>query len=50
MVFWQLLAAALVMRRKHFIVEPRPLPAAPLVVRRRWLIVVPMPMPKAPRM
>jgi hypothetical protein len=45
-----LFAAALVVRRRYFIVAPRPFPAAPLVVRRRWLIVVPMPMPEAPRM
>ena len=38
------------MRRRYFIVAPRPFPAAPLVVCRRCLIVVPMPMPEAPRM
>jgi hypothetical protein len=45
-----LFAAALVVRRRYFIVAPRPFPAAPLVVRRRCLMVVPMPMPEAPRM
>jgi hypothetical protein len=43
-------AAALVVRRRYFIVAPRPFPAAPLVVRRRCLIVVPRPVPAAPRM
>ena len=45
-----LFAAALVVRRRYFIVAPRPFPAAPLVARRRCLIVVPMPMPEVPRM
>ena len=45
-----LFATALVVRRRYFIVAPRPFPAAPLVVHRRCLIVVPMPMPEAPRM
>ena len=49
-VLMPLFAAALVVRRRYFIVAPRPFPAAPLVVRRRCLIVVPMPMPEAPRM
>jgi hypothetical protein len=35
-----LFAAALVVRRRYFIVASRPLPAAPFVVRRRCLIVV----------
>ena len=43
-------AAALVVRRRYFIVSPRPFPAAPLVVRRRCLILVPISMPDAPRM
>jgi hypothetical protein len=43
-------AAALIVRRRQFIIAPRPLPAAPLVKRRRCLIVVPRPMPAAPRM
>ena len=43
-------AAALVVRRRYFIVTPRPFPAASLVVRRRCLIVVPRPMPTVPRM
>jgi hypothetical protein len=30
-----LFAAALVVRRRYFIVAPRPFPAAPLVVHRR---------------
>ena len=37
-------------RRRYFIVAPRPFPAVPLDVRRRCLIVVPRPMPAAPRM
>jgi hypothetical protein len=37
-------------RRRYFIVAPRPFPVVPLVVRRRCLIVVPRPMPEAPRM
>jgi hypothetical protein len=45
-----LFAAALVVRRRCFIVAPRPFPAVPLVVRRRCLIVVPRPLPAAPRM
>ena len=45
-----LFAAALVVRRRNFIVAPWPLPAALLVVRRRCLAVVPMPMPETPRM
>jgi hypothetical protein len=45
-----LFAAALVVRRRYFIVVPRLFPAAPLVVRRKCLILVPMPMPEAPRM
>jgi hypothetical protein len=45
-----LFAAALVVRRRYFIVAPKPLLAAPLAVHRRCLIVVPMPMPEAPRM
>ena len=45
-----LVAAALVVRRRYFIVAPRPFLAAPLVVRRRCLIVVPMLVPEAPRM
>jgi hypothetical protein len=49
-VLMQLFAAALVVRRRYFIVAPRPLFAAAHVVRRRCLIVVPMPMPEAPRM
>jgi hypothetical protein len=49
-VLMQLFAAALVARRRYFIVAPRPFLAAPLVVRRRCLIVVPMPMPEAPHM
>jgi hypothetical protein len=49
-VLMPLFAAELVLRRRYFIVAPRPFPAAPLVVRRRCLIVVPMPMPEAPRM
>jgi hypothetical protein len=49
-VLMPLFAAALVVRRRYFIVSPRPFTAAPLVVRRRCLIVVPMPMPEAPRM
>ena len=44
-----LFAAALVVRRRYFIVAPRPFPAVPLVARRRCLIVVPRPMPAAPR-
>jgi hypothetical protein len=40
-VLMPLFAAALVVRRRYFIVAPRPLPAAPLVVRRRCLLVVP---------
>ena len=50
MVLMPLFAAALVVRRRYFIVAPRPFPAAPLVVRRRCLIVVPRPVPAAPRM
>ena len=46
----QLFAAALVVRRRYFIVAPRPFSAAPLVVHRRCWAVVPMPMPEAPRM
>ena len=42
MVLRPLFAAALVVRRRYFIVAPRPFPAVPLVVRRRCLIVVPM--------
>ena len=49
-VLRQLFAAALVVRRRHFIIAPRPFPAASLVVRRRCLIVLPKPMPAAPRM
>ena len=45
-----LFAAALVVRRRYFMVASRPFPAAPLVVRRRCLIVVPRAMPAAPRM
>ena len=45
-----LFAAALVVRRRYFIVVPRPFPAVQLVVRRRCLIVMPRPMPAAPRM
>jgi hypothetical protein len=45
-----LFAAALVARRRYFIVAPRPFPAVPLVERRRCLIVVPRPIPAAPRM
>ena len=45
MVLRPLFAAALVVRRRYFIVESRPFPALPLVVRRRCLIVVPRPMP-----
>jgi hypothetical protein len=45
-----LFAAALVVRRRYFIVAPMPFPAAPLVAHRRCLIVVLMPMPEAPRM
>ena len=41
-----LIAAALVVRHRYFIVAPRPFSAAPLVVRRRCLIVVYMPMPE----
>jgi hypothetical protein len=41
-----LFATALVVRRRYFIVAPRPFPAAPLVVRRRCLIVVPKPCPR----
>jgi hypothetical protein len=33
-VLMPLFAAALVVRRRYFIVAPRPFPAAPLVVRR----------------
>ena len=44
------LFAALVVRRRYFIVAPRPFLAAQLVVRRRCLIVVPMLVPEAPRM
>ena len=36
-----LFAAALVVRRRYFIVAPRPFPAVPLVARRRCLAVVP---------
>jgi hypothetical protein len=43
-------AAALIVRRRYFIVAPRPFASAPLVVSRRCLIVVPMPMPEEPRM
>ena len=50
MVLMPLFAAALIVRRRYFIVAPRPFLAAPLVVRRRCLIVVPMLMPEAPRM
>jgi hypothetical protein len=39
----------LVVRRRYFIVAPRPFPAAPLVVRRKCLIAVPRPLPAAPR-
>jgi hypothetical protein len=49
-VLMPLFAAALVMRRRYFIVAPRPFHVAPLIVHRRCLIVVPMPMPEAPRM
>ena len=49
-VIMPLFAAALVLRRRYFILAPRPFPAASLVVRRRCLIVVPMPMPEVPRM
>ena len=45
-VLMQLFAAALVVRRRYFIVAPRPFSAAPLVARRRCLIVVYMPMPE----
>ena len=50
MVLRPLFAAALVMRRRYFIVAFVPFPAVPLVARCRCLIVVPMPMPEAPRM
>ena len=50
MMLMPLFAAALVVRRRYFIVAPRPFLAAPLVVRRRCLIVVPMPVPEAPHM
>ena len=50
LVLMPLFAAALVVRRRYFIVALRTFPAAPLVVRRRCLIAVPMPMPEAPRM
>ena len=43
-----LFTAALVVRRRYFIVSLRPLPAAQLIVRRRCLIVVPRPMSAAP--
>ena len=49
-VLRQWFAAALVVRRRYFIVAPMPFPAASLVVRRRCLIVVPRPMPAVPRM
>ena len=49
-VLMPLFAAALVARRRYFIVAPRPFPAAPLIVHHRCFIVVPMPMPEAPRM
>ena len=49
-VIMPLFAAALVLRRRYFILAPRPFPAASLVVRRRCLIVVPMPLPEAPSM
>ena len=49
-VLVQLFAAALVVRRRYFIVAPSPFSAAPLVAHRRCLIVVPMPMPEVPRM
>jgi hypothetical protein len=42
-----LFAAALVVRRRYFIVEPRSFPAVPLVVRRMYMAVVPRPMPAA---
>ena len=45
-----LFAAALVVRRRYFIVAPRPFLAAPLVMHRRCLSVVPMLMPEATRM
>ena len=44
-----LFAAALVVRRRYFIVAPRPFPAAPFVVHRRCLIVVPRPLPPVPQ-
>jgi hypothetical protein len=50
MMLMPLFAVALVVRRRYFIVAPRPFPAAPLVVRCMRLIVVPTPMPAAPRM
>ena len=49
-VLMPLFAAALIVRRRYFIVAPRPFLAAQLVVRRRCLIVVPMSMAEAPRM
>ena len=42
-----LFAAALVVRRRYFIVAPRPFPAAPLVARCMYMAVVPGPMPAA---
>jgi hypothetical protein len=41
----QLPATPLAVRRRYFIVIPRPLPAAPLVAHRRYLIAVPKPLP-----
>ena len=40
-------AAALVVRRRYFIVAPRPFPAAPLVVRYMYMALVPGPVPAA---
>ena len=45
-----LFAAAIVGRRRYFMVAPRPFSAVPLVVRRRCLIVVLRPISAAPRM
>jgi hypothetical protein len=47
LVLRPLFAAALVVRRRYFIVAPRPFPAAPLVVRCMYMAVVPGPMPAA---
>jgi hypothetical protein len=46
-VLRKLLAAALVVRRRYFIVALRPFPAAPLVVRCMYTAVVLGPMPAA---